>query len=42
LHAVTGAAAEDEKAIDEGAIDVRDGDTAIPYDEEYSSIRSEL
>ncbi|MSP38239.1 MAG: hypothetical protein EXR70_07085 [Deltaproteobacteria bacterium] len=30
-----------EKAIDEGAIDVRDGGTAIPYDEEDPFIRAE-
>lgn len=29
------------KAIDEGAIDVRDGGTAIPYDEEDPFIRVE-
>jgi mannose-6-phosphate isomerase-like protein (cupin superfamily) len=30
-----------EKAIDEGAIDVRDGGTAIPYDDEDPFIRAE-
>jgi len=30
-----------EKAIDEGAIDIRDGGTAIPYDEEDPFIRAE-
>ena len=30
-----------EKAIGEGAIDIRDGGTAIPYDEEDPFIRAE-